>query len=358
MNLRILLNLLFLTILFSCSTVKPKLPEQDIFSHGKLEVSENKRFLQHEDGTPFFYLGDTAWELFHRLNKEEADRYLEDRAGKGFNVIQAVALAELDGHTVPNPYGHLPLNDLDAAQPAVKEGADNDYWDHVDYIVDKANGLGMYIGLLPTWGRYWHDEGVLIFTPENARIYGEFLGKRYKNKNVIWILGGDREVTNDLHYEIIRAMAEGIKAGDGGTHLLSFHPLGARSSAEWFHNDGWLDFNMRQNGHSPDYTNRYSKTLEDYNRTPIKPVLDAEPLYEDIPLNFDAARQGHSVAADVRRALYWDLFNGAFGHTYGHHSIWQMYDPEKVRTPISNPLMSWQEALKQPGASQMIYGKN
>jgi len=138
------------------------------------------------------------------LNKEEADRYLEDRAGKGFNVIQAVALAELDGHTVPNPYGHLPLNDLDAAQPAVKEGADNDYWDHVDYIVDKANGLGMYIGLLPTWGRYWHDEGVLIFTPENARIYGEFLGKRYKNKNVIWILGGDREVTNDLHYEIIR----------------------------------------------------------------------------------------------------------------------------------------------------------
>jgi len=56
MNLRILLNLLFLTILFSCSTVKPKLPEQDIFSHGKLEVSENKRFLQHEDGTPFSIL--------------------------------------------------------------------------------------------------------------------------------------------------------------------------------------------------------------------------------------------------------------------------------------------------------------
>jgi len=50
---------------------------------------------------------------------------------------------------------------------------------------------------------------------------------------------------------------------------------------------GWI-LTLRQNGHSPDYTNRYSKTLEDYNRTPIKPVLDAEPLYEDIPLNFDA----------------------------------------------------------------------
>ncbi|MEA5127632.1 MAG: glycoside hydrolase family 140 protein [Proteiniphilum sp.] len=357
MNFPVLSNLLLLTVLFSYFDLKPKQPEQDIFSHGKLKVSENKRFLQYQDGTPFFYLGDTAWELFHRLNKEEADKYLEDRAGKGFNVIQAVALAELDGHTVPNPYGYLPLDDLDPAQPAVREGADNDYWDHVDYIIDKANELGMYIGFLPTWGRYWHDEESLIFTPENARMYGEFLGRRYKDKNIIWILGGDREVTSDLHYAITRAMAEGIKAGDGGTHLISFHPRGARSSAESFHNDDWLDFNMLQNGHSPDYTNRYSKTLEDYNREPVKPVFDGEPLYEDHPLNFDAARQGHSLAADVRRTLYWNLFEGAFGHTYGHHSIWQMYDPEKKRRPVNNPLMSWKEALDQPGASQMIHGK-
>ena len=66
-----------------------------------LRVSDNKRFLVEADGKPFFYLGDTAWELFHRLNREEADRYLENRAKKGFTVIQAVALAELDGHTDP-----------------------------------------------------------------------------------------------------------------------------------------------------------------------------------------------------------------------------------------------------------------
>lgn len=75
------------------------------FSHGKLKVSDNKRFLQHEDGTPFFYLGDTAWELFHRLNREDADIYLTDRAKKGFTVIQAVAIAELDGHVAANPSG-------------------------------------------------------------------------------------------------------------------------------------------------------------------------------------------------------------------------------------------------------------
>jgi hypothetical protein len=132
------------------------------FSHGALKVSENKRFLQHENGVPFFYLGDTAWELFHRLDREEADMYLEDRAKKGYTVIQAVALAELDGHNIPNPYGHLPFINRDPSQPDVKEGPENDYWDHVDYIVDKANELGMYIGFLPTWGRYWHDEKVIL----------------------------------------------------------------------------------------------------------------------------------------------------------------------------------------------------
>src|SRR4029453_627309 len=124
----------------------------------RLKVSDNKRFLVKEDGSPFFYLGDTAWELFHRLNREEADKYLDNRAKKGFTVIQAVAVAELDGHTDPNPYGHLPLVDLDPARPDGEEGPQNDYWDHFDFFVDKANELGLTIGFLPTWGRYWHDK--------------------------------------------------------------------------------------------------------------------------------------------------------------------------------------------------------
>ncbi|MDR2037809.1 MAG: glycoside hydrolase family 140 protein [Bacteroidales bacterium] len=325
------------------------------FINGKLQVSPNKRFIQHKNGVPFFYLGDTAWELFHRLDREEVDIYMTDRANKGYTVIQAVAIAELDGHKVPNAYGHLPF-EQDPAKPLVKEGPDNDYWDHVDYVVDKANQMGMYIGLLPTWGRYWHDEKPL-FRPENAFVYGEFLGKRYKDKQVIWILGGDRTVDNDRHRETIRSMARGIKKGDGGTHLVTFHPRGSRGSAESFHNEEWLDFNMRQNGHNTEYSNNYSKTLDDYNRKPEKPVLDGEPLYEDHPLSFNAPRLGHSVAVDVRRALYWNLFDGTFGHTYGHHSVWQMYDPGKKRAPVNQPLMPWKEAIQQPGAEQMMYGR-
>lgn len=323
-----------------------------------LKVSENHRFLVRSNGQPFFYLGDTAWELFHRLNREEADRYLRDRADKEFTVIQAVALAELDGHQAPNPYGHLPLVDLDPAKPDVKDGPENDYWDHVDYIVNKAESLGLIIGFLPTWGRYWHDgirEGKPIFTEANAATYGEWLGRRYKDKPVIWILGGDRSVDNDTQKAIIRAMARGIGQGDGGRHLMTLHPPGGSGSSKWFHDDEWLDFNMRQNGHVTEFNGRYDQTRSDYERTPVKPVIDGEPIYEDHPVSFNAKNLGHSIAVDVRRPLYWDLFSGAFGHTYGHHSVWQMWQPG--RNPINGPLLPWFEAINQPGAGHMRYGR-
>jgi hypothetical protein len=324
----------------------------------RLKVSENRRFLVYEDGRPFFYLADTAWELFHRLNREEADRYLQDRARKGFTVIQAVALAELDGLADPNPYGHLPLLDNDPARPDVKEGPVNDYWDHVDFVVEKANSLGLYVGFLPTWGDKWNKKwgkGPEIFTPANAAVYGEWLGRRYRDRGIIWILGGDRPVETEAQKEILRAMAHGLRKGDGGNHLVTLHPTGGSGSSEPFHDEDWLDFNMRQNGHVAEFTGRYDTTRADYDRVPAKPVVDGEPIYEDHPVSFDAVKLGHSIAADVRRPLYWDLFSGACGHTYGHHSVWQMWAPG--REPVNNPLLPWYEAISQPGAGQMQYAR-
>ena len=74
-----------------------------------LHTSENKRYLITSDGTPFYLLGDTAWELFHRLSREQTLHYLDTRREQGFNMIQAVMLAELDGLTVPNANGDFPL---------------------------------------------------------------------------------------------------------------------------------------------------------------------------------------------------------------------------------------------------------
>src|SRR5215212_5286284 len=197
-----------------------------------LKVSANRRFLVNDDGSPFFFLGDTGWAIIQRLDRAEIDRYIEDRAGKGFTVIQAVGISEFEGLTVPNPYGDLPLDDLDPAKP-------NDaYFRHVDYLVERAAARGMYIALLPTWadkvGPQAWGTGPEVFTPENAAVYGEWLGRRYRNRPLIWILGGDRKVENDTHRAIIEAMARGVRSGDGGAHLITFHPPGGAGSSDFF----------------------------------------------------------------------------------------------------------------------------
>ena len=348
------LLLVFLTIFINSTGQVSKWAGEPIdFSRGEIIVSENKRFLVFEDGTPFFYLGDTAWELFHRLNKEETEKYLENRREKGFTVIQAVVLAELDGLNTPNAEGEKPLIDNDPTK--INEA----YFRHVDWVIKKAEEKGLFIGLLPTWGDKWNKKwgiGPVIFTPENAAVFGEILGKRYKDSpNIIWIAGGDRPLEEEVHGQIVRAMALGLRKGDNGKHLITFHPTGGQGSSQYFHDEDWLDFNMRQNGHNPRFTGVYENTLKDYNRTPVKPVIDGEPIYEDHPIEFNAEKFGHSISADVRRPLYWNLFCGAFGHTYGHHSVWQMWQPG--RNPVNFPLLPWYEALDQPGAWQMQFGR-
>lgn len=324
-----------------------------------IRVSANRHFLETVDGKPFFYLADTAWELFHRLDREEALRYLDNRSALGFNVVQAVAIAEEDGAGTPNPYGFIPFVDAGTPVPAVKDGPDNDYWDHVDFIVDASNERGITVAMLPTWGSWWKEK--CIFTRESARSYAEWLASRYRDRAIIWVLGGDRSFEGENDVEMMRAFADGLRKGDGGRHLITVHPRGGNGSSEFFHGEKWLDFNMWQNGHGVVYK-RYAHTLDDWRRTePVKPVLDGEPVYEGHPVAFSPADNGYTVAADVRRALYWDIFNGACGHTYGHHSVWQMYGSKaaaKVAPKGKNrPIMPWHEAINEPGAAQMRYAK-
>ncbi len=317
----------------------------------QLKITEDNRHIVYEDGKPFFWLGDTAWELFHRLTREEADIYLQDRATKGFNVIQAVVLAELNGLQEPNAYGETPFKGLDPSKP------NEAYFQHVDYIINKANELGMYVGLLPTWGdkfRRMQGVGPVIFNPQNAYLYGKYLGQRYKNSNIIWVLGGDRNPSGDGHMQIIRSMAKGIRAEVKKTQLLTYHPMGGSNSAMWFHNEDWLDLTMFQSGHGQLDNQNYKITNRIYGLENTKPVLDGEPCYEDHPINWNPAN-GWFDEFESRRSGYWSVLAGACGHTYGNHNIWQMWTDG--RKPIANARTPWREALDYPGALQAGYMK-
>jgi lysophospholipase L1-like esterase len=317
---------------------------------GRLMVAPDKRHLQYDDGRPFFYMADTAWMLLHRLTRDEATRYLEDRARKGFSVIQTVALAELDGLVTASASGELPLIDRDPARPNPA------YFAHVDAVIEKAAALGLHVGLLPTWGHYWKAGERRLFTPDNARTYGRFLGARYKDRAIIWVLGGDQNVATPDERAIVDAMAEGLKAGDGGRNLITFHPRGPGQSSVQVHDAPWLDFHMAQTSHGGRDHDTGLFIERDLAMTPLRPTLDGEPRYETMPVGFyfrDHSRLDRFDDDDVRQAAWWAVMAGAAGHAYGHNSVWQMYAPG--REPVLFANVPWPAALDHPGATQMGY---
>jgi len=328
------------------------------WKHGNLKVSTNGHSLQYEDGTAFFWLGDTAWELFHRLRIDEITTYLDNRQSKGFNVIQAAVLAEMDGLRKPNQYGDVPLLNLDPTRPNEK------YFQLVDTVVKIAINRGLYIGLLPTWGdkvtKLW-GEGPVVFNAENAYTYGLWISKRYKNyPNIIWILGGDRPAVKDSSdwRPIWRAMAKGILEGTENKAFITYHPWGSdMSTSQYIHNENWLHMNMIQSGHGSGHDVPIWNLIQrDLNLLPHKPTLDAEPNYEDHPVNPWPTwnpQNGYFRDYDVRKQCYRSVFAGACGVTYGHHSVWQFYSPKEEK--INYPDRYWTEALNRPGAFQVGY---
>jgi len=341
--------------------------EKPHFGDKSLLISENGRYLTTGNGEPFFWLGDTGWLLFGKLNREEAETYLEDRKQKGFNVIQVMVL-----HEVPsvNVYGDSSIINMDVSKPAITEGNDfkdskaYDFWDHVDYIIDLAEKKGIYMALVPVWGTNVKEKKVNV---PQAKIYAEFLAKRYRDKsNIIWLNGGDIKGSDGL--EVWNAIGETLRANDPN-HLITFHPRGRTGSSTWFHNATWNDFDMIQSGHrrydqdtSAKETLHYGednwKYIEtDYKLKPTKPTIDGEPSYEGIPQGLHDTIEPRWTDADVRRYGYWSVFAGAFGYTYGNNAVMQMYKLTDKK-PAYGPKAPWTTEVNAAGATQMKHLKD
>lgn len=330
------------------------------WSNGALKVSDNQRYIVHEKGNvPFFWMGNTAWLLPERLDRDEVEYYLTKEREAGYNVEQ---IQVLNGIPTFNIYGHA-ANNAEFDFSKVSKPGVYGYWEHLDYIVDVAERNGIYIAMDCIWGSQ-----INAMDEKKAAALGKFLGERYKDKpNIIWLIGGD--IRGDKKPEVWDALARAIKKVDKG-HIMTFHPRGRTTSAWWFNDREWMDFNMFQSGHrrygqrngDGDYTIK-DNTEEDnwtyvdmsFEKSPIRPVIDGEPSYEDIPQglhDFDAPRWQDY---DVRRYAYWAVFAGCFGHTYGHNSIMQFMRPGLLGSfGAEKP---WWEAMKDPGYGQMKYLK-
>ncbi|SHI58859.1 apiosidase-like domain-containing protein [Pseudozobellia thermophila] len=354
--------------------------------HGRLEVSDNGHFIQHKDKTPFLWIGDTGWGMIQQLTREEVDRYLDNRKELGFTVIQTVVHWSPHGgglkrspDNAANAYGHHPFTgdeeSPNTAEPLTVRGggpqSPNDYWDHVDYVIEAAKKRHLYLALLPCWASQLVT-GTGEYNEDEAKAFGAFLGKRYADEpHIIWVLGGDtkaqfkgydknQKYSEYDHREVYRAMAEGIGNGVTGKKLkwneshpawdevfLTYHPNGdyPYGSSQWFHKDVWLDANGIEVWKEVDDV--YRTVLDDYQLVdPVKPTLFLEGSYEYGSYRHEC---GWITPLRVRRQAYQTFFAGGAGHTYGAGPIWAMRGDEGDY----NCGYTWQQALDFPGAMQV-----
>jgi hypothetical protein len=317
-----------------------------------LKVSNDHRGLVTTEGKPFFWLGDTAWDLFAKLDLDKAKTYLRHRRAQGFTVVQAHLLdGDFDS---ADGRASVAFQENDFARP------NPEYWKRADAIIAEASAQGFYLALVPAWARsYIEGKTPRLKDAATARLYGSWLARRYKaRRNIIWILGGDVRPTR---HEIYDALAEGLTAGTGRGPdgiLISYHPPGgtyrppATSTSEWYHDKPWLDFNMIQSGHRVENRN-YLRIAEDYAKTPPKPTMESEPCYEAHPIVHDF-KNGECKDHHVRQRAYWSILAGGFGFTYGGNGVWQMDEPGRVKKESHHNLY-WYDALELPGANQMRF---
>jgi hypothetical protein len=299
--------------------------------------------------------------LFNHTTPDDADFYLKNRADKGFTVIQAVAML-WDATSQRLPADHRPLIDGDPTKP------NEAFFANADRIIDQAQADGMYVAVVPLWFKTFITPQRMLLNPTTAEGFGKYLGSRWRDKPVIWILGGDQpgggsrgsdHAVNQNLLDICLALATGIKEGDGGNQLITYHPTGGidgQSSSWWFDNEPWLDFNGLQTGHFIQNHN-YNLIAHDYALSPPKPVVDLESGYENITDRLRPATMPdvkRISAWDVRRYAYLAVFAGSAGYTYGNGEVYSFSTTTRPTARWGSGL-TWKQSIDLPASGQMQY---
>ena len=306
----------------------------------KLKISENKRFLAKQDGSPFIWIGETNW-FFAKLPPETINKILDKRKSQGFNVMLVSCREKLYNGEGPGSINH----------------PNEDWWKYLDEYVEKCSQRNLYVGITLGWWDTIHR-----YSERELFEFGKWVGNRYKNnENIIWLTLGEagaHQRKKELSKEKLLALINGIRKGDTGNKLLTLHADYKRGTSL-----GWeseiCDFNNWQTSQwatPKDLPKKGDKNWtvweaiafdynQRYNGKP-KPTIDMEAWYEN---NKDFC---NASDFEIRRRAYFTIFAGAFGHNYGAGGIW---DGLSEKESCSGSAL---EAIDYTGARQIGYLSN
>ncbi|MGH7312082.1 MAG: DUF4038 domain-containing protein [Candidatus Rokuibacteriota bacterium] len=274
-----------------------------LYQHGPLRISADKRNLEHADGTPFLWVGDTLWGATVWLTEAGFNDAIADRRAKHVAVLQTnfARKAEVDTN------GETPWS--------------GDRWNvnfmqKVDRMFDGANDQGMYLfvnGLVDLL----RDRGI-----KDYRRLIEMIAIRYAAHHVSFASSMD-DPFDPLHREINQRVL-----GVTPHQLLSQHPgsaldgSGNVTTAERYYDDPTEHYVMEATGVEGDIEQASKHaiewTLRLYRHQPPKPVVNGEAWYEGL-------RGG--TAQMTAHLGYLTLLSGGSGYTYGT-DLWNAKDAD------------------------------
>ncbi len=332
--------------------------DNPLYRHGRIGLAEDRRFFQHADGSPFFWLGDTWWMgLTNRLKwKSEFAWLTADRIKKGFTVVQIVA----------GLYPDMPWMDPRGANeggfPYSKDFSRvNPRWfDYADRKIAALVDSGLSPCIVGCWGYF-----LMWMSVDGMKRHWRYLVARYGAYPVFWCLAGEAIMPfydicigpkadkdeSRRHADLQKAgwttLAGYVRDIDSFHNLISIHP--GDSGRDCVQDDSLLDFNMLQTGHGGygALPHTLKVVRRECARQPIMPVVQSEVTYEGIiGQNKD----------DVQRAMFWTCWlNGVAGYTYGANGLWQLNRAEKPYGPSPHGCSwgncSWQDAARLPGSA-------
>ena len=300
------------------------------------------RHFQRQDGSPFWFLGDTAWALYtdsqvERHDRETAVKYVDARAEQGFNVLHSMLLSEAGWGNRGGP----PFHDMTSQQ--INPG----YWQEVDWRVAHVNRRGMVAGLAVAWGDKRKVEPYAwrkFPSLESRKRYARYIAARYSAFDVYFIVSGEwhaeiktrQDVTEESVRRQFVAIGDALAEADPHQRMVAIHPMTRHGSVREFVGTRWMAFGDYQQN----YRELHARILQ--SRPSRLPVVNSEYAYFLRDSNDDRlVDKDNSIDADTIRHATWDIAMAGgyvvagFGTTYfGGHRDPGPFDVDATKNDV------------------------
>ena len=295
-------------------------------------------YLVDQGGTPFPWVGDTAWSGIAQWSQADVQTYLTDRAAKGFNVVVMNLIEHHFATNAPaNFAGDAPFACLPFTSP------NEAYFAHADAVIDAAATRGLVVVLDPLYlGYQCGNEGwcaeARVASDADLVGWGRYVGARYAGRdNIVWMVGGDVDPVAAGVSNKVLDVVSGIQATDA-RHLITAHNNQDQTSLTPWPGQTWIGLNGVYS-----YSATMYQPIAAARAASTVPVFLLESAYDN---------ERSSTPQSLRAQAWWTFTSGGMGMTYGDCPVW---NGGFAPTWCNNTTLTWQQGLATPGAASMTY---